>query len=99
MRRRALSAEKGALDRRVALSDELLVEMLSVEGADASVRANLFERFAQIEQLKRMASEVEFMESSVGWKLLRRVRRVRESLFPRGTRRGRLLYRIEAALR
>ncbi|MBC7932890.1 MAG: hypothetical protein H7Z38_20195 [Rubrivivax sp.] len=88
-----------ALDRRIVLSDEILFELLNAETADASVQADLFERFAQIAELKRMATEVEFMESSFGWRLIRRVRVVRESLFPHGTRRKRLLLRIEAALR
>lgn len=93
------TAVSAALDRRIVLSDELLIELMNAEEADAPAGANLFERFAQIEKLKRMASEVEFMESSFGWKLIRRVRGVRDSLFPCGTRRARLLLRIEAAFR
>ncbi|HYH87472.1 MAG TPA: glycosyltransferase family A protein [Pyrinomonadaceae bacterium] len=94
--RTALTA---ALDRRIIMSDELLFELLSKAEAGASGRADLLKSFTQIEELKRIASEVEFLESSAGWKLIRRIRRLRESLFPQGTRRERLLIRIESSLR
>lgn len=94
--RRAVTA---VLDRRTFLSDKLLFELLNAARTDVSARADLLGSFAQIEELKRIASEVEFMQSSIGWRLIRRVRKLRESLFPRGTRRERLLLRIEASLR
>ncbi|HEX8286212.1 MAG TPA: glycosyltransferase [Pyrinomonadaceae bacterium] len=81
------------IEKRVALSDELLLR-LGVEGGSGGLSAErLFESYAQIERLARLADEL--VEDSVGWKLLRRTRAALEALAPPDTLRARSLRRAK----
>ena len=75
------------VERRVALSDEMLLRLLRDGEAGGLGAGRLFEGYAQIEKLARLADEL--VEDSVGWRLLRRTRAALEALAPPGTLRGR----------
>lgn len=80
------------LERRVALSDEMLLRLARDGSSEGLGAERLFESYAQIEKLARLADEL--VEDSAGWKLLRRARSALGALAPHGTLRGRLVRRI-----
>ena len=85
------------IERRVALSDEMLLRLMRDTGQGGLGADRVFESYAQIEKLARLADEV--VEDSVGWRLLRRTRASLEALAPPGTLRGRSWQRAKKVFR
>jgi glycosyltransferase involved in cell wall biosynthesis len=84
-------------ERRVALSDEMLLRLTRDGRAGGLGADRLLESYAQVERLARLADEL--VEDSVGWKMLRRTRALLEAVAPPGTLRGRSLQRAKQVLR
>jgi hypothetical protein len=91
------AAVHAVIEKRVALSDEMILALLKDGGADATGADRLFDAYAQFGRAARLAEEM--VEGSIGWKLLRGTRRALNALAPPGTLRGRSLLRVKNALR
>jgi hypothetical protein len=85
------------VERRVSLSDEMILRLLRTEGPNQLGAEKLFERYAQIDRLARLADEL--VEDSIGWRLLRRTRQLSDALAPPDTLRGRFSLRVKKLLR
>ena len=90
------AATHSVLDRRVALSDELIVRAIEASGANPFAPDEMLRTYAQLDKIGQLAAEIEL---SAGWKLVRRARRLLDKILPRGTRRARIWLRAESALR
>lgn len=91
------AAVECVIEKRVALSDEMILKLLGDGGADRLDADRLFDSYAQLERVARLADEL--VEGSVGWTLLRRTRQVLNALAPADTLRGRSLLRVKNAFR
>jgi hypothetical protein len=87
------------LDFRVGQSDELLLSILIRDESSCARSEKLADVLVHLENLKNFTLEMEQMNSSLGWKLVRALRRVREKAFPSGTVRERALLKIGNKLR
>jgi hypothetical protein len=83
--RRLRAAVSAALDARVAQGDRLLLTMLRAqeqaqEGPDeARQTARLIDPARQLQTLAQLTGELEYLHVSFAWKLVRRLRRLRET--------------------
>lgn len=93
---RLRAAVHSVLDRRVTLSDELIVRTIEAGVAYPFGPDELLRTYVRLDKIGQLAAE---MESSAGWRLVRRTRRLLDKLAPRGTRRERIWLRAESALR
>jgi len=82
----------GAIEKRVALSDKMILALMRDEGTDRLGADKLFDGYAQLGRTARFAEEL--AEGSIGWKLLRHTRRVLNVLAPPDTLRGRAWRRV-----
>jgi glycosyltransferase involved in cell wall biosynthesis len=91
------AAVHSVIEKRLSLSDEMILGVLSAEGSNQTDAYKLFESYAQIEKLARLADEI--AEDAIGRKLIRRTRRLLAVLAPPDTMRGRSLLGVKKALR
>src|SRR5215210_2737526 len=91
------AAVHSAVEKRVASSDDMILALLGTGGAQSPDSGRLFDSYAQLDKLARLADELD--EDSVGWKVMRRTRRVLNALAPRDTPRGRAWQRLKNMLR
>jgi len=85
------------IERRVSFSDVMILGLLGGEGASRPGADKLFDTYTQLAGLTRLADEG--FGNSIGWKLLRRTRKVLDALAPPDTLRGRSWLRVKKALR
>lgn len=86
------------LDRRIAQSDELMLEIIKHNGPDATETERLIESFAQMESLREITTEIEHTRASFGWRLVHGLRALKSRALPPGTRRERAWLRIQKNL-
>ncbi len=93
------AAVQCVLDRRIALGDKLILDLLKAEEARAPGANGRLETYAQLEKLEGLAAEFEIFQDSTSWKLIQRARRAMETIAPHGTRRERLWLRLKDKFR
>jgi glycosyltransferase involved in cell wall biosynthesis len=96
--KRLRAAVHQVLDRRVAQSDELMLEIIRRTKSNEAETARLVESFAQMESLRELTTEIEHARSSFGWKLVHGLRALKSRTLPPGTRRERAWLRIQKNL-
>ena len=77
------------LDRRLAQSDDLMLEIIKQMDAGEAESPRLIESFAQLEKLREIRTEIEHVRASFAWKVVHHLRALKRSTLPPGTRRER----------
>jgi glycosyltransferase involved in cell wall biosynthesis len=91
------AAAHAAVERRVRLSDEMILSLLGAGGAERPGAREMFEAYARTGRFG--LPSVELAEGSLAGKLLRRTHRVLNTLAPPRTLRGRSWLRVKELLR
>ena len=91
------AAVHSVIEKRVALSDAMMLALMRNGGTDQLDADKLFDSYAQLDRTARLADEL--VEGSLGWKLLRHTRRVLNVIVPPDTLRGRAWQRVTNVFR